>query len=137
MILNIPFTIAPLIIYNLVGLGLFGAYSPGFWTNPVFSVDMISGMKLTLELGHWMIVAGLLVLFVELLKATRSAEPSLYDHAGSLIVFIVYLVQFIAVSYCADGIFFLLLLIALIDVAAGFTISLRTARRETMIQRDL
>ena len=135
MLLNIPFTLAPLIVYNLVGLGLMGSYGPGTWANPVLTVPLVSGAEFTLELGYLMVIAGLVFLFIEIIKATHTAGPSIFDHGLSMAVFIIYLVEFIAVSFCATSVFFVLLVIALIDVVGGFTITIRGARRDFGYER--
>jgi hypothetical protein len=137
MLFNIPFTLAPLIVYNMIGLGLFGEYRPGIWKSEIFSVVMLSDGVFVLELGHLMIIAGLIFLFIELIKATRSTIPSIYDHGFSLVVFMIYLIEFIAIRFCAEPTFFILMLMALIDVLAGFTIALRAARRDYTIERDV
>ncbi len=43
---------------------------------------------------------------------------------------VVYLVEFIVVGVASNATFFLLTVISLFDVAAGFTISIRTASRD-------
>ena len=43
---------------------------------------------------------------------------------------IVYVVEFIVVPVAGDSLFFILTAIALFDVVAGFTISIRTAQRD-------
>lgn len=135
MLMNIPFTLAPLIVYNLVGLGLLGNYGPATWANPVLTIPLVSGAEFTLELGYLMVLAGLVFLFIEILKATHTSSPSVFDHGLSMGVFILYLIEFIAVSYCATSVFFILMIIALIDVVGGFTITIRGARRDFAYER--
>lgn len=135
MLFNVPLTLAPLIVYNLVGIGLFGPGTGDPWTQTVFAVTLVSDGRFTMTLGDIMIVAALFFLFIEIVKATRSASPTIVDHAMSMSVFIVYLVEFIAVLYCATSVFFILMTIALIDVIGGFTITIRTARRDFAYER--
>ncbi|MEJ1159928.1 hypothetical protein [Prosthecomicrobium sp. N25] len=131
MLMNIPFTVAPLIVYNLVGLGLLGDYRNGaVWATDILNVTMVSGATFTLELGYLMVLAGLVFLFVEIVKATHTSSPTIFDHALSMVVFIIYLIEFIAIGYCATSVFFTLTMIALIDVVGGFTITIRSARRD-------
>jgi FtsH-binding integral membrane protein len=138
MLLNIPVTIAPLIVYNLVGLGLLGDYRNGaIWNTDVFSVGMVSGATFTLELGYLMVLAGLVFLFIEIVKATHTSSPTIFDHAFSMLVFIIYLIEFIAIGYCATSVFFILTMIALIDVVGGFTITIRASRRDFGFEKSV
>lgn len=136
MLRNIPFTIVPLIVYNLVGIGLVGDYRNGaIWNEDILTISMVSGASFTLELGYLMVLAGLIFLFVEIVKATQTSSPTVIDHAMSMVIFIVYLIEFIAVGYCATSVFFILMMIALLDVVGGFTITIRGARRDFAYDR--
>lgn len=136
MLRNIPFTIVPLIVYNLVGIGLVGDYRNGaIWNEDILTISMVSGASFTLELGYLMVLAGLIFLFIEIVKATQTSSPTVIDHAMSMVIFIVYLIEFIAVGYCATSVFFILMMIALLDVVGGFTITIRGARRDFAYDR--
>ena len=136
MFFNIPLTIAPLLVYNLQIMGLFGATPGDPWVQPVFTLSMVSDARFTLLFGDMLIVAALACLFVEIVKATRTSAPTIVDHAMSLAVFIAYLVEFLTVAGAATSVFFILMAIALIDVVGGFTITIRGARRDFGYSRD-
>ena len=53
-----------------------------------------------------------------------------------MIVFIAILVEFLIVPQAATSVFFLVLVAALIDVIAGYTIGIRVARRDLNIGAD-
>lgn len=137
MLLNIPLTIAPLLVYNLVVFGILGDTSGQgeTWLQPIFTVQMVSGARWTLFLGDLMIIAGMVILFFEILKATRTGPGSIVDHLLSTLVFAVYLVEFLIVAKAADSIFFILMVISLIDVVGGFSITIRGARRDFGVGR--
>ncbi len=136
MLVNIPLTLAPLLVYNLFVAGLFGGPAVDVWFQPVFTVSMLSDARFTLLLGDVMILAGLACLFVEIVKATRTSSPTIVDHALSLAVFIAHLVEFLTVAAAATSVFFVLSAIALIDVIGGFTITIRGARRDFGFDRN-
>ncbi len=79
------------------------------------------------------IVIGLVALFFEIVKATRTGSGSLINHMLSLVVFILFLVEFLLVQGAATQIFFILMTIAFLDVIGGFVISIRTAGRDVSI----
>ena len=130
MFVNVPLTLAPLLVYNLVIGGLIGSPPGDPWVQPVFTVTMVSDARFTLLLGDVLILAGLLCLFVEIVKATRTSSPTIVDHALSLAVFIAHLIEFLTVAGAATSVFFTLTFVALIDVIGGFTITIRGARRD-------
>lgn len=130
MVMNVPLTLAPLLVYNLVIAGLIGAAPGDPWVEPVFTVTMVSDARFTLLLGDMLILGALICLFVEIVKATRTSSPTIVDHALSLGVFVVHLVEFLTVAAAATSVFFILTAIALIDVVGGFTITIRGARRD-------
>ena len=130
MFFNIPLTLAPLLVYNLQLFGLFGQAPGDPWVQPVLTLSMVSDARFTLLFGDLLIVAALVCLFVEIVKATRTASPTIVDHAVSLAVFIVYLIEFLTVAGAATSVFFILMVVALIDVVGGFTITIRGARRD-------
>ena len=126
MIAVIPLTVIPLILFNILGFAFGG--TP--WGNEVVSFAMVSGLRWTLTLGDLMIVIAIVMLFFELLKAARPAPTTVANHLASTVVFIIYLVEFILAGVAAHSVFFIMTVIALFDVAAGFTISIRTATRD-------
>jgi hypothetical protein len=134
LLYEIPFTIISLVIYNLAGAGLFGG--AGSWDNAAFSFKLPSGGTLAMTWGGLLIIVSLFILFVEIIKSTRTTAPTIIDHAASLVVFVIFLVEFIVVGYCATPTFVVLMVIALIDVIGGFTITIRGSRRDYAIERD-
>ena len=52
------------------------------------------------------------------------------DHLLSTLVFVAFLVEFLLVKGAAHSVFFTLMLIALVDVLSGFSVSMRSAGRD-------
>lgn len=136
---TVPMTIIPLVLY-LVVAGIFGGVSEGHpevWGRIAFSVTLLSGGVFTMANEHLILIVGLVCLFFEIWKSTRQTSQEMVDQVFSMLVFIAYLVLFITVSRCSMAVFFLLMLISLIDVIAGFLVSLRTARRSLAVENNL
>ncbi len=96
----------------------------------LFDLSMISGAEWTLTLGDLVIIITLILLFVELIKATRTGGSSIVDHALSTLLFVICLVEFLMVKEAATSVFFFIMIVTLIDVVAGFSITIRAARRD-------
>ncbi len=134
MILTIPWILVAIVIYNLIAFTSSwpepGSGAPTVFDSQLFSIDMISGATWTLTIGDLVTIITLLLLFVELIKATRTGGSSIVDHALSTILFVICLVEFLAVRQAATSVFFFILVVTLIDVIAGFSITIRAARRD-------
>lgn len=128
MLGSIPLLIVPFILYNIGLAGLFGEGDP--WSQVLFSVTMMSGGVWSMTLGDLMILIGLFFLFVEIMKSTRTSNASVVDHLLSTFVFAAFLIEFLLVSGAAHSVFFALMTIALVDVLAGFSVSIRAAGRD-------
>jgi hypothetical protein len=101
-----------------------------------YSMTLASGAEMTLRGGDFFVIAGLAALFLEMLKAARPGRATVLDHILSVATFVVALVCFLLLDYAGTATFFLLTLMALIDVIAGFAISLFAARRDFAIEGE-
>lgn len=132
LIRNFPLLILPLLIYNAFSLGLISALGE-IWSAEIFRFNMISGATFSLTRGGMIVTIALSLLFIEILKATRTARSTIIDHLLSTFVFIVYLIQFIVDPAAATTTYFICLMVALLDVIAGYSISIRVASRDVTL----
>ena len=128
MLGSIPLLAISFVLYNIAAV--FGGSGGAPLESEMFSMNMMSGGQFALTTGDLLIVLSLVLLFVEILKATRSNNASVADHMLSTGVFILFLVEFLLVSSAATSVFFILMAMALIDVVAGFSVSIRSAGRD-------
>jgi len=124
-LVGFPLLLIPLAIYNIVAF----LFSTGFG-DTLFTVHMMSQADLNVSTGDLLIILSVLLLFVEVLKATRFGVKAIMDHILSFIVFVAALAEFIMVKQAATSTFLLLLVICFVDVVGGFSISIRTAQRD-------
>lgn len=129
MISAIPLLVIPFILFNL-GLTATPAEGGGFWQRELFSVSMMSGGVWSMTMADALIVVALVLLFIEIMKSTRTSNRSIVDHVLSLFVFVAFLVEFLLVQGAATSLFFTLMLIALVDVLAGFSVTIRSSGRD-------
>jgi hypothetical protein len=131
VLLGIPLLIIPFAIYNIVALGL--GQPDAIWTTEAASIPMTSGQVWTLTWEDIIIGGSLVLLWVEVIKSTRAVIRAIVDHVLSMILFVAMLVEFLLVKAAGTSTFFLLLVIALVDVLAGFIISIRTGTRQVEV----
>jgi hypothetical protein len=124
-----PLLIVPFVAYNMVVFTLFGG-NPVNWGAGLFSMPMPSGMSWAVSAGDFLLVIGIVCLFIEVLKSTNSGRSSIVEHMLSMVVFVLFLVEFLIVGAAASSVFFLLMVMSLIDVVAGFTVSITSANRD-------
>jgi hypothetical protein len=134
MIYALPLTILPLIVYNVVGYSLNGA-DP--WSNVLLDITMLSGQVWSLKLGDLLVTFAIIILFFEVMKAARSSTNTISNHVLSTIVLIIYVVEFIVAGVAAHSVFFILTVIALFDVIAGFSITIKTATRDIALGQNV
>jgi hypothetical protein len=124
-----PLLIIPFVVYNIAAFMFLGG-SPAGWDNPMFTIGMVSGQVWAISGGDLLLALSLVLLFFEVLKSTRTGSSSILEHMLSMIVFVLFLVEFLLVGAAATSVFFLLLLMSLVDVVAGFSVSITSAGRD-------
>ena len=125
----VPLLVVPWLLYNLVVFLFFGG-NPINWGAGLFSIPMPSGMPWAITAGDLLLVVGIVMLFIEVLKSTNTARNSIIEHMLSMVLFVVFLVEFLLVGAASSSVFFLLMVMSLIDVVAGFTVSITSASRD-------
>lgn len=139
MLVALPLLAIPVVIYNLVVLfgGGGGVDAHGVVTGPegvldesLFSLAMTSGAQWSVTVGDLILFLSLGLLFFELLKSTSSQRTAIVNHALSMILFVVCLVEFLLLRGFATSVFFLILTMVMLDVLAGFIVTIIAARRD-------
>lgn len=100
-----------------------------------YTVPLASGAAMTLRVGDFFTLAGLLALFVEMLKAARAGRGTIVDHMLSTAVFVGALLCFLLLGIAGTSTFFVLTVMTLVDVVAGFSVSIFSTRRDFSVER--
>jgi hypothetical protein len=130
-LIGFPLLVIPFAIYNMIAF-----LTPGLsWTDTVATIHLVSGKDWTVTPEEILLAFAIILLGVEIVKATRMGLRGLLDHVLSMILFIVMLVEFLLVARAGTSTFFILMVISLVDVMAGFIITARTAQRDIQIDR--
>jgi hypothetical protein len=129
-VLGFPLLLIPFAVYNMIAF-----LTPGVgWTTPVTSVRMMSGEDWVVTWEDMLLAFSILLLAIEILKSTRMGMRSIVDHVLAMALFIAMLVEFLLVRQAGTSTFFLLMMIALVDVLGGFIISIRSSRRQVEVE---
>jgi hypothetical protein len=127
--LGFPLLLVPFAIYNMIAFLMTGVS----WTAPVTTVHMMSGQDWVLTWEDVLLALSILLLWIEIIKSTRLGMRSVMDHILAMALFIAMLVEFLLVQQAGTSTFFLLMMIALVDVLSGFIIGMRSGRRQVEI----
>ena len=120
-----PFLALALIAYNVF------AFSGSLDLQAdMFVYDMMSGATFALSSGDVLILVSLGLLFLEVIKAASIGTATILDHILSTGVFIIGLIEFLLVKQAGTAVFLILVVMCLIDVVAGYSVSIRSARRD-------
>ena len=128
-ILGFPLLVIPFAIYNIIAF-----LTPSVsWTAPVATIRMMSGQDWVLTWEDLLIALAILLLAVEIMRATRMGMRTIVNHILGMALFIVMLLEFLLVREAGRSTFFLLTMIALVEVLAGFIVSTRSSERQVEI----
>ena len=132
-LIGFPLLVVPFAIYNMIAF-----LTPGMsWTDTVATIHLVSGKDWTVTPEEILLAFSVILLGVEIVKATRMGIRGLLDHVLSMVLFIAMLVEFLLVARAGTSTFFILMIISLVDVLAGFIITARTAQRDIQIDRTV
>ena len=128
----VPLLILPLIWYNFVVItGIAPAGEVDAWLiAPMFTVGMFSGDAWNVSFADVFMGLSLMLLFVEIVKSTRTDAMSIINHGLSMLLCIACIIQFIVMKGFSNSTFFMLTLMTIVDVIAGFTVTIVAAKRD-------
>ncbi|MEM6666998.1 MAG: hypothetical protein AAF638_11405 [Pseudomonadota bacterium] len=125
MLTALPLLLVPVVLYNVIA---FGGLAP--LGEVLFALPLASGATWMVTVSDAVITLAVALLFVEILKATRTGTISIFDHALSTLLLVIVILEFVLVPEAATSTFFILGLIILVDVVAGYSVTIRAARRD-------
>ncbi len=131
MLKHIPLFVIVFAVYNIVAF----AGGESVLQEGLFTLSLVSGAAVQITTDILLVLFGLIIMTIELFKATRSSVASIIDHALSTLVFIAFLIEFILVKQVGTPGFLILMLLSLLDVIAGFTVTISSARRDVAFER--
>lgn len=96
----------------------------------LFTVPMPNGGLWRYTLGDLVMTLSIILLALEVIKATYTRGAGLADQALSMGLFVICLIEFLLVDRASTSLFFFITLFAGFDVVVGSIVGIRTARRD-------
>jgi hypothetical protein len=135
-----PLLLLPALAYNIFVLTL-----PGYFANKnagkrlgdsLFEFTTNAGVVWPVTFADFLIAVSLVILFIELIKSTTSRRIAIINHSLSMLLFVGLLVEMLLAPAFATTTFFLIVLMALLDVLAGFIVTIVSSRRDVDVVND-
>ncbi|MBE9562921.1 MAG: hypothetical protein IMF12_08685 [Proteobacteria bacterium] len=123
----VPLFLIMLIVYN--AMAFFGV-DFGVDATAIFYSPLPSGAEWAPTWGDVVIMLSVLVLYFEIIKSTKTGTASIVEHGLSMVVFIACLMEFMLLEIAGTSTFLVITLMSLLDVVAGFNITIASARRD-------
>ncbi len=133
-----PLLAISLVVYAVLSItGAVGGPETPWFDVAFVQLPMVSGDMWRVSWGDLFLVSSMGLLFVELLRSTKTGSESIMNHALSVVVFIVALLLFIIVEGFGNSVFFLYLTMTFLDFMAGFIVTTVTARRDLSVTEGI
>jgi len=131
-----PLLLIVVALYSFFALGVNFTHHDVFATlNSAVDIRMFSGDIWHFSFGDFLVMLSIGLLFVEIVKATRTTSHEIINHGLSMLTFIVALIEFLILKGFATSTFFLIMILCLFDVVAGYTISIVAAEHDLGLGR--
>jgi len=134
MLQTLPLLTVSLVIFVVLSVLTGDPVTPWYKLSFV-QLRLVSGDLWSVSRGDVFLAFSMVMLFIELLRATRSGSASVMNHAFSVVLFIVALLMFITTRGYGNSVFFLFTSMTALDFMAGFIITTVTARRDLSMGR--
>ena len=131
MLSAIPLLILPVAAYAALALtlggGLFSAHCHARLSHPLFTFATTGGGAWPVSAADLLLAVSLVVAFIELVKAIGDRRIAIANHALSITLFVGCLTAMLLLPAFATSTFFLITLMVLLDLAAGFIVTMGEA----------
>ena len=124
MLAAIPLLVLPVAAYAVLALTLIGglnsAAAHARLTQPLLQFSTAGGGLWPVSAADLLLAAALVVAFIELLKGIPDRRAAIANHALSIMLFVACLSAMLMARAFATSTFFLITLMVLLDLVAGF-----------------
>ena len=119
-----PLLLIPFALYNMV---VFLLNMP--FTETAFAIPLVSDRRLPVSVGDLVVAIGMLLLYVEVMKAARPGGKGIMDHVLSFVLLLAIAGELVLVPRASTVTLLLLAVLGFVDLLIGISLSLRARRR--------
>ncbi len=120
-----PLLLLPFAFFNMVIFLLNIPFSDTVFTIPLVSeltMPPVFERSMPVTLGDLLVAIGMLLLYVEVVKAARPGGRTIMDHVLALILFLAMAAELVLVPRAATSVLLLLTVLGFVDLIAGLSI---------------
>ncbi len=132
MLAAIPLLVIPVSAYVALALtlggGLFSIHAQARLTRPLIDLATMRGGVWPVSAADLLLVAALIVAFLDLIRGIGDRRAAMVNHALSIALFVACLAAMLVAPAFANSTFFLLTLMVLLALAAGFIATMGEVR---------
>lgn len=129
-----PLLTISFVVYSALTLiGVTGVGGLPWYESPIVDLPLYSPDVWSVKGGDIFLVVSMGLLFVELIRATKTGTESITNHLLSFLLFIAVLLCFILARGFGNSVFFIFMTMTLLDPMAGFVVTTVTARRDLAV----
>jgi len=124
-----PLLLIPFALYNMVALLLNMPF-----TETVSSIPLAPDRRMPLNVGDLLVAIGMLLLYIEVLKAARFGGKGVMDHILSFILFVAMVSELALVPQASTPTLLLLAVLGFVDFITGISLSIRRKQRAIVVE---
>ena len=126
-----PLLLIPFVLYNMI---IFLLNMP--FSEVVFSIPLLEERRLPVTTGDLPVMLGMLLLYIEVLKAARLGSKGVMDHVLSFALFVGMAAELVLVPRAMTPTLLLLTTLAFVDVIIGVSFIGRRKPREIVLEDE-
>jgi hypothetical protein len=124
-----PLLLIPFALYNMIAFLLNMPF-----TDVLFSIPLIADQRMPVTTGDVLVAVGMLLLYVEVLKAARFGSKAVMDHVLSFILLVAMACELVLVPRVATPTLLLLTVLSFVDVITGLSVSGRSKPPDIVLE---
>jgi len=124
-----PLLLIPFALYNMVALLLNMPF-----TETVSSIPLAPDRRMPLNVGDLLVAIGMLLLYIEVLKAARFGGKGVTDHILSFILLVAMVSELALVPQASTPTLLLLAVLGFVDFITGISLSIRRRQRAIVVE---
>jgi hypothetical protein len=124
-----PLLLIPFALYNMIAFLLNMSF-----TDTIFAIPLMREERLPVSTGDLLVIFGMLLIYIEVLKAARFASKAAMDHMLAFILFAAMAAELYTVPQVATPTLLMLTVLAFVDLITGLSLAGRGKPRAIVIE---
>ncbi|MDQ7064388.1 MAG: hypothetical protein Q9P90_09070 [candidate division KSB1 bacterium] len=129
----LPTLFLPGLIYTGIKAYAFYNGPMDLLSKPLFHLPLPDNKTCILNVSDGIIILGLFMLYFEIIKSTDVRNIQIIEHIFSFLLVLIFFLEFLLAPFAADSTLVILLMMAILDLIAGITVTITATRKDISI----